>query len=121
MSPARRFDDPRVPSRRPVRRVGDLLPDAARELGLTEQLRWALAGAAWEGVVAERVPGAAGGSRPIRIEGHGTLVVEVAAPVVGQELRIRAEELLEAFGLRPGGIQAERLRVVVARGMIRSP
>jgi hypothetical protein len=121
VSPARRFDDPRVPLRRPVRRVGDLLPDAARELGLTEQLRWALAGAAWEALVAERVPGAAGGSRPVRIEGHGTLVVEVAAPVVGQELRIRAEELLEAFGQRPGGIQAERLRVVVARGMIRSP
>jgi hypothetical protein len=48
-------------------------------------------------------------------------VVEVAAPVIGQELRIRAEELLEAFGERPGGIKAERLRVVVAHGMIRSP
>ncbi|MFH1475773.1 MAG: DUF721 domain-containing protein [Chloroflexota bacterium] len=121
MSPARSFDDPRLPSRRPVRRVGDLLPDAARELGLAEQLRWALAGTAWDGVVAARVPEAAGGSRPIRIEGTGTLVVEVAEPVVGQELRIRAEELLEAFGEQPGGIRAERLRVVVARGMIRSP
>ncbi len=121
MSPARSFDDPRLPSRRPVRRVGDLLPDAARELGLAEQLRWALAGAAWDAVVAERVPGAAGGSRPVRIEGHGTLVVEAVAPVVGQELRIRAEELLEAFAERPGGIRAERLRVVVGRGMIRSP
>jgi hypothetical protein len=121
VSPARPFDDPRVPSRRPVRRVGDLLPDAARELGLAEQLRWALAGMAWDAVVAERVPGAAGGSRPLRVEGQATLVVEVAAPVVGQELRIRAEELLEAFGQRPGGIRAERLRVVVTRGMIRSP
>lgn len=121
MSPARSFDDPRLPSRRPVRRVGDLLPEAARELGLAEQLRWALAGAAWDAVVAERVPGAAGGSRPVRVEGHGTLVVEVVAPVIGQELRIRAEELLEAFGERPGGIRADRLRVVVGRGMIRSP
>ena len=121
MSPARSFDDPRLPSRRPVRRIGDLLPEAARELGLAEQLRWALAGAAWEAVVAEHVPGAAGGSRPVRVEGNGTLVVEVVAPVVGQELRIRADELLEAFGARPGGIEAERLRVVVGRGMIRSP
>lgn len=121
MSPARSFDDPRLPSRRPVHRVGDLLADAARELGLAEQLRWALAGAAWDAVVADRVPGAAGGSRPVRVEGHGTLVVEVVAPVVGQELRIRAEELLESFGERPGGIRAERLRVVVGRGMIRSP
>jgi hypothetical protein len=121
VSPARPFDDPRLPSRRPVRRVGDLLPDAARELGLVEQLRWALAAAAWDEVVTERVPGAAGGSRPMRVEGQGTLVVEVAAPVVGQELRIRADELLEAFARRPGGIRAERLRVVVGRGMIRSP
>ncbi len=121
MSPARPFDDPRLPSRRPVRRVGDLLPDAARELGLTEQLRWALAGAAWDEVIMGLVPEAAGGSRPARIEGQGTLVVEVVAPVIGQELRIRAEELLEAFGERPGGIRAERLRVVVGRGMIRSP
>jgi len=121
VSPARRFDDPRLPSRRPVHRVGDLLPDAARELGLVEQLRWALARSAWDEVVTEQAPGAAGGSRPLRVEGHGTLVVEVVAPVVGQELRIRADELLEAFAGRPGGIRAERLRVVVGRGMIRSP
>ena len=121
MSPARPFDDPRLPARRPVRRIGDLLPDAARELGLAEQLRWALAGVAWDAVIAAVVPGAAGGSRPVRIEGHATLVVEVVAPVVGQELRIRAEEILDAFGEQPGGMRAERLRVVVGRGMIRSP
>jgi hypothetical protein len=116
VSPARPFDDPRVPARRRVRRIGELLPDAARELGIAEQLRWALASVAWGDVVAQRVPGVAGESRPVRIEGHGTLVVEVASPIVGQELRIRAEELLEAFGERPGGIRAERLRVVVGRG-----
>ncbi len=121
MSPARSFDDPRLPSRRRPRRVGDLLPDAARELGLAEQLRWAQASAAWAAVVADLVPAAAGGSRPVRVEGEATLVVEVVAPVVGQELRIRAEELLEVFGERPGGIRAERLRVVVRRGMIGPP
>jgi hypothetical protein len=121
VSPARRFDAPRVPVRRPVHRVGDLLPDAARELGLEEQLRWARAASAWDRVVAEHLPGAAGGSRPARIEGHGTLVVETAAPMIGQELRIRAEELLEAFAAAPGGIRAERLRVVVTHGMIRTP
>ncbi len=116
MSPIRRFDDPRIPSRRPVRRVGDLLPEAARELGLEEQLRWARATGAWEAVVARLVPGAAGGSRAVRVEGDGTLVVEASAPIVGQELRVRAEELLEAFAGAPGGIPAGRLRVVVARG-----
>jgi hypothetical protein len=121
MSPARRFDDPRVPARRPLRRVGDLLPDAARALGLEEQLRWARAMTAWASVVAERVPGVAGDSRLARVEGEGTLVVEAATAGVGQELRIRSDELLEAFAAAPGGIRATRLRVVVARGMIRSP
>ena len=121
MTPARRFDDPRVPARRAVRRVGDLLPDAARGLGLEEQLRWARAAVAWDRVIAERLPGAVGGSRPVRVEGEATLVVEAAAAIVGQELRIRADELLEAFAEAPGGIRAQRLRVVVAHGMIRSP
>ena len=104
-----------------MRRVGDLLPEAARALGLEEQLRWARAVAAWEPVVAERVPAAAGGSRPVRLDADGSLVVEVAAPIVGQELRLRADELLAAFAEAPGGIRAARLRVVVPRGIIRSP
>ncbi len=62
-----------------------------------------------------------GGSRPVRVEGEGTLVVEATTPIVGQELRIRADELLEVFADAPGGVRADRLRVVVARGMIRSP
>ena len=94
MSPARSFDDPRRPTRRLVRRIGELLPEAARELGITDQLRWALAGVAWDEVIAGRVPGAIGESRPVRVEGHGTLVVEAASSVVGQELQIRSEELL---------------------------
>lgn len=121
MSPARPIDDPRVPSRRPVRRVGDLLSDAARELGLEEQLRWVRAATAWDAVVAERAPAAAGGSRPVRLDPDGALVVEATAPMIGQELQIRAEELLVAFAASPGGLRAERLRVVVGRGMIRSP
>jgi hypothetical protein len=121
VSPARRFDDPARPARRPPRRVGDLLPDAARALGLEEQLRWVRAAAAWDAVVAERVPAAAGGSTPIRLDGDGTLVVEAAVPIVGQELRLRADELLAAFGAAPGGVAAVRLRVVVGRGIIGRP
>ena len=63
MAPARPFDDERVPHRRPVRRVGDLLPEAARALGLEEQLRWARATTAWDRLVQARVPAAAGGAR----------------------------------------------------------
>jgi hypothetical protein len=101
--------------------VGDLLSDAARELGLEEQLRWVRAATAWDAVVAERAPAAAGGSRPVRLDPDGALVVEATAPMIGQELQIRAEELLVAFAASPGGLRAERLRVVVGRGMIRSP
>lgn len=113
--------DDRDHGRRPVRRVGELLPDAARALGLEEQLRWVRAAAAWEAAVASVVPGAAGGSRALRLDPDGSIVVEAAAPIVGQELRIRADELLEAFASTPGGMVAPRLRVVVARGMIRTP
>jgi hypothetical protein len=115
MSPARRFEEPGVPRRRLVRKVGDLLPETARALGLEEQLRWARAAAAWEDVVVDLAPAAAGASRPLRVEGDGTLVVEATAPIVGQELRIRADELLGAFAAATGGIRAQRLRVVVAR------
>jgi hypothetical protein len=101
--------------------VGDLLPDAARALGLEEQLRWVRAAAAWDAVLADRLPAAAGGSAPVRLEGDGTLVVEAAAPIVGQELRLRADELLEAFAAAPGGVAAVRLRVVVGRGIIGRP
>jgi hypothetical protein len=121
VSSTRGRDDPERPNRRPVRRVGDLLPDAARALGLEEQLRWVRAAAAWDAVLAERVPAAAGGSVPVRLDGDGTLVVEAAAPIVGQELRLRADELLEAFAAAPGGMPAVRLRVVVARGIIGRP
>ena len=119
MSPARPFDDERVPHRRPVQRVGDLLPEAARALGLEEQLRWARATMAWDRMVQCRVPAAAGGSRPVRLERDGTLVVEASAPIVGQELRLRADELLATYAEMADGIRAGSLRVVVGRGIIR--
>ncbi|MBP1705811.1 MAG: hypothetical protein H6Q36_1550 [Chloroflexi bacterium] len=103
--------------RRSPRRVGELLPDAARALGLEEELRRARAGVAWEAIVTARVPAAAGGSRAIRVEGE-LLLVEASAPIVGQELRLRSTELAEAFA-EATGIPVTGLRVVVAGGMIR--
>ena len=49
-----------TPRRRPMRRLGELIPDAARALGLEEELRLARAIATFEALVAERVPAAAG-------------------------------------------------------------
>jgi hypothetical protein len=101
--------------RRPMRRIGDLIPEAARTLGLEDELRLARAIALFEVIVAERVPAAAGACRAIRVDGFA-LVVEADAPIVAQELRLRSVELLEAFQAAPGGLGVRDLQVHVRRG-----
>ena len=95
-------------------RIGGLLPDAARGLGLEEELRLSRAIATFERLIAERVPAASGACRVIRIEGFA-IVVEADAPIVAQELRLRGPELLTAFATSPAGGGARELRVVVGR------
>ena len=104
-----------APRRRPMVRLGDLIPDAARALGLEDELRLSRAMATFEAIVAERVPAAAGACRVIRLDGFD-LVVEADAPIVAQELRLRSGELLTAFAAAPGGIGIRDLRVHVRRG-----
>ena len=101
--------------KRQMVRIGDLIPDAARGLGLEDELRLSRAMATFEALVAERVPAAAGACRVIRLEGF-TLDVEADAPIVAQELRLRSGELLSAFAASPGGVGARELRVHVRRG-----
>jgi hypothetical protein len=60
------------------------------------------------------VPAASGACRLVAVEGF-TLVVEVEAPIVAQELRMRSPELLEAFAAAPGGTRASELRIRVRR------
>lgn len=100
--------------RRPMERIGELIPEAARRLGLEDELRLARAGATWDALVTERVPPAVGACRLVKAEA-GVLVVEADAPIVGQELRLRTPELLAAFRAAPGGFLARELRVVVRR------
>jgi hypothetical protein len=95
-------------------RIGDLLPDAARGLGLEDELRLSRAMATFEQLVAERIPAAAGACRVVRIDGW-TMFVEADAPIVAQELRLRGPELLIAFAATPGGAGARELRVVTSR------
>ena len=95
-------------------RLGDLLPDAARGLGLEDELRLSRAMATFERLVAERVPAAAGACRVIRIDGFA-VIAEADAPIVAQELRLRGPELLAAFAATPAGLGARELRVIVAR------
>ncbi|HYM82903.1 MAG TPA: DUF721 domain-containing protein [Candidatus Dormibacteraeota bacterium] len=98
--------------RRPMERIGDLLPEAARRLGLEAELRRARATLVWDAIVGERVPAAAGACRLVAIEG-GALIVDAEVPIVAQELRLRSGELLEAFAAAPGGFRASDLRVRV--------
>jgi hypothetical protein len=101
--------------RRPMTRIGDLLPDAARGLGLEDELRLSRAMATFEAIVAERLPAAAGSCRVLRLDGFD-VVVEADAPIVAQELRLRASELMSAFASSPAGIGVRELRVHVRRG-----
>ena len=98
--------------RRPLERIGDLIPDAARRLGLDDELRLARAMSTWAAIVEERVPPAAGAARLIRLDGF-TLVVETDHPIVAQEIRLRAPELLAAFAAAPGGYPAREVRTTV--------
>jgi hypothetical protein len=106
-------DDPR--RRRRPRRIGELLPEAARELGLERELQLARATATWDALVAERVPPAVGSCRLVAVE-PSRLVVEADEPIVASELRLRALELLSAFAVAPGGSAASELRIVIAGG-----
>ena len=100
--------------RRPMQRIGDLIPETARRLGLEEELRLARAIATFQAIVEERVPAASGSCRLSRIDGF-SLLVEADAPIVAQELRLRSPELLGAFADAPGGVRATELRVRVRR------
>lgn len=107
--------DDRSRRRRRPERIGELLPEAARALGLEAELRLARATATWDALVAERVPPAVGGCRLVRLE-TDALVVAVDEPIVAAELRLRALELLEAFAAAPGGARARTLRLVAPDG-----
>jgi hypothetical protein len=100
--------------RRPMQRIGELIPEAARHLGLEDELRLARAIATFGAIVAERAPAASGACRLIRLDGFA-LVVEADAPIVAQELRLRGPELLDALAAAPGGLRASELRVRVRR------
>jgi hypothetical protein len=97
-----------------MRRVGDILPAVASELGIDRELRVARQFAAWQRIVAERVPAAGGSSQLLAVQ-PPVLVVSAASPIVAQELRLRQAELLEAFAQVPDGQRLLELRVVIRR------
>lgn len=100
--------------KRPVHRLGDLLPGIATQLGLDEELQAARGLASWTRIVEELVPAAAGASRLLEVRAP-TLIVSADDAPTAQELRLRSAELLEAFASAPGGQRLRELQVVVRR------
>ncbi len=100
--------------RRPLHRLGDLLPGIATQLGLDEELRSARAMSSWTRIVEELVPAASGASRLLEIRPPG-LYVAADDAATGQELRLRSPELLDAFASAPGGQRLLELHVLVRR------
>ncbi|MEO8272725.1 MAG: DciA family protein [Chloroflexota bacterium] len=95
-------------------RIGDLMPGAAKHLGLEDELRRARFLATFDAVVAELAPAAHGACRALRLDGE-TLVVEADAPIVGQELVLHGDALAAAFRRAPGGAPVRQLRVTIKR------
>ena len=81
---------------RSMERLADLLPGAARQFGLEDQLEQAGAAAAWLEIVARKVPVAKGGCRLIGLS-QGVATIEADEPIIAQEIRLRAPELLAAL------------------------
>jgi hypothetical protein len=79
-----------------MQRLSDLLPGAAREFGLEDQLEQARVASAWLAVIAERIPAAAGACRLVDLS-QGVATVEADEAIVAQELRLRSLELLAAL------------------------
>jgi len=98
--------------KRPVHRLGDLLPGIASQLGLDQELRAARALSSWTRIVEELVPAAAGATRLLEVRPPALLVSADDAPT-GQELRLHSAELLDAFAGAPGGQRLRELHVIV--------
>jgi hypothetical protein len=95
-----------------MRRLGDLLPAMATELGFEDELRLSRAMASWALIVEEHVPPASGLSELVAVQ-PPALVVSASAAIVAQELRLRSSQLLHAFAAAPGGSRLMELRVVL--------
>ncbi len=109
-----RPDDEAPRRRRPMSRIGDLIPEAAARLGLGDELRRGRAVATFDAIVAELAPAAHGACRAVRVDGLA-LLVEADAPIVAQELRLHALDLRDALRAAPGGAPIEDLRITIRR------
>ena len=82
---------------------------------MERELRLARAVTTWDVLIEERVPPAVGACRLVRLE-DDAIVVAADEPIVAAELRMRATELLDAFGRAPGGARVRFLRITGETG-----
>jgi hypothetical protein len=93
--------------------LANLLPEAARALGLEEELRFARTMGAFSDLLRDVAPHLAADCRLVAIE-RGRLIVEAQNPAAGQEVHLRGAELARAFGERPGGERSIGITVRIA-------
>jgi Dna[CI] antecedent, DciA len=102
-------------TRRPMRRLSDLLPALASHLGIDAELHAASQARTWELLVAELVPHAAGACRLLETR-PPLLIVSAPDAATAQELRLHASTLIDAFSGTSSGERLDELRVVVRPG-----
>ena len=99
-------------SRRPMRRLSELLPEAVAALGIGDELVTAGRERTFEALVEELVPAAAGRCALVELR-PPQLVVRADDPATAQELRLNGSTLLAAFRTEAGTPRPTELRVVV--------
>ena len=99
-------------TRRGMRRLSELLPDAIAALGIGNDLAAVQREASWESIVRELVPAAVGHSELVAVR-PPEITVSASDPATAQELRLHGATLLAAFPAGPDGGRLTELRVVV--------
>lgn len=102
-------------TRRPMRRLSELLPEVVAALGITDELATAGRERSWEAVIADLVPAAAGHCEVVSHR-PPELVVRAADAATAQELRLHGSAILAAWPPDPAGVRPTELRVTVGRG-----
>jgi hypothetical protein len=92
--------------------VGQLLPEAARALGLEGELRLARRSTAFNALLATLAPTLKGHCVLVSIE-RGEMIIDAETSAAAQELHLRGREITKAFADLPEGERTHGLHVRV--------
>lgn len=109
-------------TRRPMRRLSEVLPEVVAALGITDELATAGRERSWEAIIADLVPAATGHCEVVS-HSSAELVVRASDAATAQELRLHGSAILAALPTDATGARPTDLRVVVRppRGSVSSP